>query len=445
MTAAPPNQPPAATVGDLHKLARRALAPTAARFPPHTRAPDVRDALARFGYGLDWLGGEHVVAFLDHGSQEDAFVGLILTDRSLLAGVGDDRLILPIADITAATLSEGILSSAVQLTTRDKATHELTIARDGPTITRLLTDLAALPYKPATRAAPMARVTDDDPTGLHHLVDTLKAPDPRVVALAALAFALNQAGRLPAEAGWDMTVRVQCLHRTLTFGRALQPQLAWLSPLRPSDLAQLLPALHTDPAQVSRSGSSTVIEIAPPQEAPAEPTAAPTLEDRVIERVATNLLNRFARSIGTDLDTLIDAEATLLRLTVKPGPDTRDLTDNAPPEHGGGWFGSKLSALSAMAGPWLGTSEDDLSGPLATYQLAGQLTTGVVDLSRRKPDMARDLSDRLLPLEIRALAWRLLDGWSTSAVHLLTRPDDALRAQLAPHLDPAQVRALVGA
>ncbi|MEL6181919.1 MAG: hypothetical protein AAFS10_23360, partial [Myxococcota bacterium] len=148
---------------------------------------------------------------------------------------------------------------------------------------------------------------------------------------------------------------------------------------------------------------------------------------------------------GTDLDTLIDAEATRLRLTLTAGPDTRTLTENAPAQRGGsGWLGQKIAAISALAGPWMGTADDDLSGPLATFQLSGELTTGMVDLSRRKPHLLRDLSRNLAVLEVRALAWRLLDGWATPAAQLLTRPEASLLAQLTPHLDASQVRVLVG-
>ncbi|MEO1269279.1 MAG: hypothetical protein AAFX99_14340 [Myxococcota bacterium] len=442
---APPTPPSGATIGDLHKLARRTLGPLRALFPPHTRSPAVREALGHLGYGLNWLDGEHVIAFLHHS--DDPFAGLLLTDRSLLAAVDDDRLILAVDHLTGAELTEGFLHSTLVLTTRDKATHELPLTRDAQPLLPALQELAALDYTPTRRAAPMARVTQDDPTGLRHLVETLSNPDPAVVALATLAFALHQADRLPAEAGWDMTVRLQCLHRTFTYGRACRPGLAWLSPLRPADLAQLLSALHTDPVTVSHNGPKTILDIAPPATADAQAAQvdAPSLEERVIERVATTLLNTLARRVGTDLDTLIDAEATRLRLTLTAGPDTRTLTENAPAQRGGsGWLGQKIAAISALAGPWMGTADDDLSGPLATFQLSGELTTGMVDLSRRKPHLLRDLSRNLAVLEVRALAWRLLDGWATPAAQLLTRPEASLLAQLTPHLDASQVRVLVG-
>lgn len=433
----------------LHKLARAHLSASETLFPPKARGPVVLGALARCAYGLRHYEGEHVVACRPFVDASAAFEGFVLTDRVVMTRFGQERAVAPVALIKDARLSEGLLESKVVVEVEGRAALELPVFKGGDKLVGFFKALAASNYRPGRRRVPAVSVKAADPTGVRHLVEALKAPDDRVVALCHLLFDGLEAERIDVETGRDLCVRIQVLHRCLAFGRG-SADGAWVSPLREDDLGWLMPSLFSH--KVTRHGSHRGVELQvrlveerkDEREGSSSGGLGKSLEDKLI----TSLINRVAEStLGGEVLGLLGAEVESLRVLIEDGVETEALVDVSDASESSGAGGSMWSALRrglpGLADQLLGRDRRSKEGALASFTLEGYAMRRHQDLAGLKPDMVADLSARLVSLEVRALTCRVLDGWEATPEVLLKVSDEALRGRLSAALPARLVAALM--
>ncbi len=474
------NNPTAA----LHKLARRHLASAQTRFPPHTSGKRAREALRQCAYGLHCMEGEHVVALLDHASGGQEFTGIVVTDRIFLARFGKELFHIPLQTMQGAELSEGFLQTSLRITAVD-GSWDLPVLQGGRALQTFLRELVTLGYRPQGRKAPMANVSEDDPSGLKQMVTSLKSPDERVVSLLQLTFEELEAQRISTADALDMAVRLQCLHRTLNYGRCMIDG-SWLSPLPKADallLAQKAAAsVWNQEIQSKNDGETTLLVLGSEEEkssllrdvstlakgsvsgSSAEETAATRasiqdkwaekIEERIVERLeeklVTSVLDRLSqKTLGVGVSELLgEDELEVSHVRLGNGPRTVELTDKsnetkrtAPVKEEGSYWDRLRRAAEAAKQLW---QEDDpaSSRALSLWQVEGKSGRDFVAMGRQEPDRIARFGQELCAGEIRMLALRILKGWEPDSASLERIAPEEAEALLTHRLPQPQARAL---
>jgi len=436
-----------ASTADLHKLARTMLASPDTSFPPGTRGPVVRRALAECGYGLSHFLGEHVVALVDKSEGGEAFNGFVVTDRSILCRFGDERWVVALATITGVERDEGFLSTTVRVKTK-RGDFELPTVTDGERIERFLAAVASSRYVPSVREAPAVVITEADPAGLSQLVESLRTPSRAVAALLGVLWGRLDARALTTDAALDLAVRVQTLHRSLTFGRGLHDG-AFVSALRPDDLAALLPELLPARGHTRADGPGFVIEARlASDEADGDEggsndpvSLAERLQDKVLAGVVDQVVDRITkRALGEDLATLLGEEATALRVKIAPGPATDSLAQGSG--RTASYWDRIRGGLPAIAQQFLGGNHRSDIGTLSTYVVHGQYGRSWKDLASTDPTVLTQLDADLLSAEVRGLLVRMIVGWKPTAKDAAAIDEFELLDKVSPLVGDKELAAL---
>lgn len=413
---------------DLHRLAAAHLSQEGAEFPPFRRKDRVRAALDACGYGLAYFEGERLVAMIDHGTGPD-FSGVLLTTRALVGRMGAERVSISLPSLRRATLRAGILQTVIEIETQGGTSTELPLIRGGRGLTRLLTSIADADIKASSmKVNPILSLSDEDPSGLLGLTASSRS-DPRLAALVSLASARLAAGDVPLDAARSAAVRIRVLQRALALGRGVH-RGKWVSPLRADDLAARLPSIFVDePLRIDATGHgfrALVGEAPPPRPALTLDRVEDAVMDRLVDAAVTRTLGPKWAGGLKELLANEETRAPQIQMAIGSGLSIDTLAGLSPGSPPSIW-----ASLRAGVADLLGEAAPRATQHLTAYTLEARVGGTLVDLASVDPGQVVEIGQRLLTVEFRCLAERLVGGTAPSGAELLSERE-RLDSLLAP-------------
>lgn len=219
-------------------------------------------AAASFADWLDYVHGERLLAYLDETTLGGGDEGIAVTDRRLIARIGDKHLNVPYGALVGADLSRGLLENKLGLAAGAYSGQVplITLKDAGEPLVRFLRAVMALP--PDQRWAPAPTWANaNDPSGAATLAANLVAPDPRVPLMLQYVHAAHARGAMGVEMAQDLVERVYIVHQTMAYGRGSQQ--GWrISPLHGEDLAFLLQGVFGEPLAVTGDAATRLLDFA---------------------------------------------------------------------------------------------------------------------------------------------------------------------------------------
>ncbi len=249
--------------GPIGELAMRHLVHRDVLLAPAIPAKKLQRAAADFADWIDHASGERPVAYRDETALGKGVEGLLLTDRRLLARVGERDWQVPYGAITGAggaksgvfekklTVDAGPHGAQIPLITCSDAIEPVAL---------FLRGVAQLPYD-RRWAPPPSFANEADPTGAAGLASSIVAADPRVLLMLRFVHAAVAAQWMPVAVGQDFLARIEIVRRTLAFGRGAQQGFR-ISPLHGPDFAFVLSGVFGDPIGAWSDAGGTTMDFA---------------------------------------------------------------------------------------------------------------------------------------------------------------------------------------
>lgn len=258
-------QGPASTMpveGPIGELAMRHLVHRDVLLAPAIPPKKLQHAAADFADWIDHASGERPIAFLDETALGKGDEGLLLTDRRLLAHVGERDWQVPYGAIGAVSGAKGFLEKKLVIDA-GPCSAQIPLVTCGDAVEPVATFLRGVAQLPHDRrwAPPPGFASEADPTGASALASSFAAPDPRVLLMLRYVHAAVAAQWMPVAMGQDLVARIEIVQRTLAFGRGAQQGLR-ISPLHGPDFAFVLSGVFGDPVGVWPDSGATTMDFA---------------------------------------------------------------------------------------------------------------------------------------------------------------------------------------
>lgn len=255
-------QSAAPVAGPLGELAMRHLVHEDILLSPAIPTPKLHKAATHFSDWLDYANGEQLIAYLDETALGGGSEGVALTDRRLLAHVGDKHWIVPYGALVGVDASKGFLEKKLALAAGPYSGQIPLISRANAceNLVQFLRGVTQLPPDQRWVPAP-SFASANDPTGAATLAGSLVAPDPRVPLMLQYVHEATARSVMSVEMGFDLVERIHVVHRTLAHGRGAQQGFR-ISPLHGEDFSFLLHGVFGAPLGVAGDGATRVLDFA---------------------------------------------------------------------------------------------------------------------------------------------------------------------------------------
>jgi len=262
--------------GPIGELALQHLVHPDVLLAPAIPQKKLHNAAAAYADWLDYVNGERLVAFLDETALGAGDEGIALTDRRLIARVGDKHLVVPYGALVAVEATKGFMENKLGVSAGPYSGQIPLITLKDATEPLVSFLRAVMRLPPEQRWAPAPVLASaHDPTGASTLAARLVAPDSRIPIMLRYVHDAVARGVMGVEMGADLVDRIHVVHQTLAFGRGAQQ--GWrISPLHGEDLSFLLHGVFGEPIGVSGDATTRVLDFAVGRRGPSIGAAAST-------------------------------------------------------------------------------------------------------------------------------------------------------------------------